>query len=95
MGFQMFIQGVLVRAGQRIRAHLASVTLDAVLALGQEGQKGRSGELSSEGSSLRISDAQTAREKVTTYVSGRSVGPQDVFPSTFHSGLRQFLILTT
>jgi hypothetical protein len=36
--------------GQRGEAHLAGVTLNAVLALGQEGQKGRGGELQPEGS---------------------------------------------
>jgi hypothetical protein len=36
--------------GQRGEAHLAGVTLNAVLALGQEGQEGCGGELRSEGS---------------------------------------------
>lgn len=34
----------------REKSHLAGVTLDAVFALGQEGQEGRGGELQSEGS---------------------------------------------
>lgn len=36
--------------GQLEETYLAGVTLDAVLALGQEGQEGRGGELQSEGS---------------------------------------------
>ena len=41
--------------GQRREAHLAGVTLNAVLALGQEGQEGRGGELQSEGFQYVIS----------------------------------------